>query len=50
MLLSWKTCHGANTLHREGVCKRAFLCLGVPFVSIPLCNSMCECVCVCVLL
>lgn len=21
MLLSWKTCRGANTLHREGVCK-----------------------------
>lgn len=45
MLLSWKTCHGANTLHREGVCTCVFLCLGVSFLTIPLCYSMCKCVC-----
>lgn len=44
MLLSWKTCHGAYTLHGEEVC------VFVPqsfFPLIPLCGSICRCVCVC---
>lgn len=45
MLLSWKTCHGANTLHREGVCKCAFLCLSL----FPLHPTVSQCECVSVL-
>lgn len=43
MLLSWKTCHGAYTLHGEEVCVFVPQCF---FPLIPLCGSICRCVCV----